>query len=401
MRVLAFTTVFPSAADPRHGLFVLERLRHCAAHAEIRVVAPRAFFDRRPAPRAEVIGGLPVSHPTFWYTPRIGKHLDGHALALSARAEVARLARSFRPELLDAHFAYPDGFAAVRLGRDLGLPVVITLRGTEPLISELGARRRAALAAALAGADRLIAVSHPLADHARALLAAHHPGRAPPPIAVIENGVDARRFAPGDPVAARAELGLAAEGRLLVSVGHLSPRKGFQRVLRVLPDLLADMPDLRFAIVGGPGAEGNNEAELRRLAAPLGDRVIFAGPASPDRVATWLRAADLFVLASDHEGCPNVVWEAQACAIPVVATAVGEVPRMVRPETGLIVPRAEDAAALGAALREGLARGWNRAAIRAWAARHTWEGVAERVVAEWRAAVAEGRPGGAAPSRLP
>ncbi|MCU0889326.1 MAG: hypothetical protein MUC64_15195, partial [Rubritepida sp.] len=116
MRVLSFTTVFPSAADPRHGLFVLERLRHCAAHAEIRVVAPRAFFDRRPAPREEVIGGLTVTHPVFWYTPRIGKHLDGHALALSARAEVRRIARAFRPELLDAHFGYPDGFAALRLG---------------------------------------------------------------------------------------------------------------------------------------------------------------------------------------------------------------------------------------------------------------------------------------------
>lgn len=386
MRVLSFTTVFPSAAHPQHGLFVLERLRHCAAEAEIRVVAPRPFFDRRPAPREEVIGGLPVTHPVFWYTPRIGKRFDGHALALSAGATVRRLARAFRPQLLDAHFGYPDGFAAVRLGRELGIPVVITLRGTEPMVSGLADGRREALAAALADADRLIAVSEPLAEHARTLIA--EAGRAAPPIAVIPNGVDAARFAPGDAAAARRELGLDPDGRLLVSVGHLSPRKGFQRVLRVLPELLAAAPDLRFAIVGGPGAEGDNEAELRRLAAPLGDRVRFAGAAPPARVATWLRAADLFVLASDHEGCPNVVWEAQACGTPVVATAVGEVPRMVLPETGLVVASAEDPRALRDALAAGLGRAWDREAVRAWAARQGWEGVAGRVLAEWRAAVA-------------
>ena len=55
MRVLAFTSVFPSAAHPQHGLFVKERLRHCAAHAEIRVVAPRPFFDRAPAPREDAL----------------------------------------------------------------------------------------------------------------------------------------------------------------------------------------------------------------------------------------------------------------------------------------------------------------------------------------------------------
>jgi glycosyltransferase involved in cell wall biosynthesis len=207
---------------------------------------------------------------------------------------------------------------------------------------------------------------------------------------VIANGVDAARFSPGDTAEARRALGLPEAGRLLVSVGHRSPRKGFQRVIRVLPELLRAAPDLRFAVVGGRGAEPDNGPELERLAAGLGvaDRVVFAGSQPPERVAHWLRAADLFVLASDYEGCPNVVWEALACGLPVVATRVGEVPSMVPEETGILVGEAEDLPALRDALAAALARGWDRRAIRAWAERHTWDGVADRVFEGWSSVLA-------------
>ncbi len=389
MRVLSFTTVFPSASQPQHGLFVLERLRACARRAEITVIAPRPFHDRRPAPRQETIGGLAVEHPTFWYTPRIGKPLDGFALYASALATARRVASAFRPAVIDAHFGYPDGFAAALLSRSLGIPMVVTLRGTEPLVGEASALRRRALAFTFAQARRVIAVSHPLAEYAQGLIDEQRMA-SPTPVTVIANGVDTDRFVPRPAAEARRALGIAEEGRLIVSVGHLSQRKGFQRVLRVLPDLVKTAPDLRFAIIGGPGAEGNNEAELRALAAhpALAGRVIFAGSTRPERVVTWLNAADLFVLASDYEGCPNVVWEALACGQPVVAAKVGEVERMVPDFAGHLIDEADDLPALRAALSAGLAGGHDRAAIRAWAERHGWDGVAARVVDEWTEAAA-------------
>ena len=391
MRVLSFTTAFPNAARPQHGLFVLERLRHCARHAALHVLAPRPFFPwpaMQAVPREATQAGLPVSHPTFRYVPRFGKWSDGACLYASSLATARRLHRAAPFDLIDAHFAYPDGFAAVLLGRSLGLPVTITLRGTEPLVAAAGAWRRRAVGFALGGATRIIAVSEPLADFARATLA-ERPGPAPP-VRVIANGVDLGRFAPAPQAEARRTLGLPEGRRLVVSVGHLSPRKGFQRVLRAMPALLGATPDLMFAVVGGPGAEGNNATELRRLAAELSltERVVFAGTQPPERVATWLHAADLFVLASDYEGCPNVVWEAQACGLPVVATRVGEVPRMVPDFAGHLVDAADDLPALTAALAAGLAGGHDRAAIRAWAEGHGWEGVAQRVHEEWAAAIA-------------
>lgn len=397
MRVLSFTTAFPNAARPQHGLFVLERLRYCARLAELTVVAPRPFYPwpaMQAVPRRDERAGLPVLHPTFRYLPRFGKWSDGLCLYASALPTLRRLHREQPFDLIDAHFAYPDGFAAVLLGRSLGLPVTITMRGTEPLIAAAGAWRRRAVAFALGGATRLIAVSEPLAEFARSTLAAR-PEPAPP-VTVIANGVDLGRFSPAPQGPARAALGLPEGRRLLVSVGHLSPRKGFQRVLRVLPGLLDATPDLMFAVIGGPGAEGNNETELKRLAAELGlaDRVVFAGSQPPERVVTWLRAADLFVLASDYEGCPNVVWEAQACGLPVVATKVGEVPRMVPDFAGHLFDEADDLPALQQALAAGLAGRHDRAAIRGWAERHGWEGVAGRVFEEWQAAIAAVAPKG-------
>jgi glycosyltransferase involved in cell wall biosynthesis len=391
MRVLAFSTVFPDPVRPQHGLFVQERLRHCAALADLRVVAPRPIFPfpaMSRVPAREERAGIEVAHPAFRYLPRYGKWLDGFFLYLSALPTVRRLLKERPADLIDAHFGYPDGFAAVLLGRTFGLPVTITLRGTEPLVAARGPWQRRAIRHALGHATRLIAVSGPLADFARGITA-ELPGPAPP-VTVIANGVDTDRFAPRPQAEARAALGLPSDGRLLVSVGHLSPRKGFQRVLKVMPELLAAAPDLRFAIVGGPGAEGDNQAELRQLAShpALRDRVVFAGSRPPEQVATWLNAADLFALASDYEGCPNVVWEALAAGLPVVAARVGEIPRMVPDFAGHLIAEADDLPALREALAAGLAGTHDRAAIRAWAAGHGWPGVAAKVFEEWRAAVA-------------
>jgi teichuronic acid biosynthesis glycosyltransferase TuaC len=300
-------------------------------------------------------------------------------LFVSSWAELWRLRRAFAFDLIDAHFAYPDGAAAVLLGRIFRVPVTITLRGTIiPLAADW---IRSAIADwALRRADTVIAVSEELA--ARARKAGVPAGR----IWLIPNGVDTTRFAPSDRAEARLRLGLPEEGRILVSVGHLSPRKGFHRVIAALPHLVREFPDLLFAVVGGGGAEGDNRGELESLASALGvaRRVRLAGPEPPDRVALWLNAANLFVLASDFEGCPNVVWEAMACGQPVVATSVGHVPHMVPPFAGIVFGAPDDAVLLLAALRQALTTNWDQARIRAHAEHHTWEAIAARVLARWR-----------------
>ena len=384
LRVLVFTTVFPSRGLPLHGIFVLERVRHLAALADVEVVAPVPWHRAGACgnPGRAVAPILSVCHPRFWYIPKILMSLRGLFLFVSTAHAIARLRRTFDFDLIDAHFAYPDGFAAILLGRWFRRPVCVTLRGT---IIPLSRRRMGRWLCdwAIRRAERVIAVAHNLADRAR------QGGVAEQRIATIANGVDSNRFHPVDRCSARRLLGLSEEGQLLVSVGHLSPRKGFHRVIRALPRLLATCPEARLAIVGGKGAEEDNSAELHKLVREFGvaDRVVFVGAQPPDHVVLWIGAADVFVLASDFEGCPNVILEAMACGRPVIATKVGDVEHMVPSFAGILLDDPENAEALAASLTAALTRDWDTQRIHDHVATRSWGEVAQRVAVQWCLAV--------------
>jgi teichuronic acid biosynthesis glycosyltransferase TuaC len=391
-RVLLFSTVFPNSVQPHHGLFVRERMRGLPDDVEVRVVAPTPWFPfvsglrpglRPRVPREEVQDGVPggpVLHPRFLSFPGILKCLDGLLLFLCTLPALVRLRREFRFEAIDAHFVYPEGLAAALLGMFFRVPVVITLRGMLPLLAPFRLRRPQ-LKFALRRAARIVAVAESLRRDAVAL------GVPAESVRVIPNGVDPRIFRPLDRTESRRLLGLPKYGPLLVSVGTLAPRKGFHLVIEAMARLARRWPRLRFAVVGGSGTEGAMGDELRALAERLGiaDRVIFTGPRHGEDLARWYSAADLFVLASAHEGCPNVVLEALACGTPVVATPVGNVPELISPRTGVLVER--DVKSIAAGLDAALDRAWDRDAVSSSIAGRTWRVVGGEVAEEIRAAL--------------
>lgn len=410
-RLLVFSTVYPNAAQPHHGVFVRERMRGLPPEVEVTVVAPVPWFPfvsglrpgyRPRVPREEVQNGVRVLHPRFLSVPAVLKCLDGLFLFLGALPTVWRLRRespATRFDAIDAHFVYPEGVAAALLGRLFRVPVLLTLRGLLPLLVPY-ALRRPQLRWALARAARVIAVSESLRDDAVAL------GVPRERVRVIENGIDPDLFRPMDRQEARRRLGLSdksealpggsavsADTPLLVSVGTLSPRKGFHLVIEALPALAGRFPGIRYAVVGGAGAEGAQEDELRSLAERLGvaDRVIFAGPRERQDLAAWYSAADLSVLASAHEGCPNVVLESLACGTPVVATPVGDVPRILdRSDVGRVVER--ELSALTAGIAEALEQPWDRGRIRARIEERSWKAVGLEVMEEVEGALASVDP---------
>jgi glycosyltransferase involved in cell wall biosynthesis len=405
LRLVVFSTVFPNTAQPHHGIFVRERMRGLPPGTAVTVVAPAAWFPFvsglrpgfRPAlPREEMQDGVRVLHPRFLSFPGFLKCLDGVLLALGALPALLRLRRTFHFAAIDAHFAYPEGVAAALLGWVLRVPVLVTLRGTLPLVARHRLRRpqiRWALRRAARG-GRIIAVSPSLRGDAAAL------GIPAERVRVIENGIDGELFRPLDRAAARSELGLAAGGPVLVSVGTLSPRKGFHLVIAALPALAGRFPGIRLLLVGGAGAEGAMERDLRALAARLGvaGRVVFAGPRRRDELAAWYSAADLSVLASAHEGCPNVVLESLACGTPVVATPVGNIPSILADaDTGLVVERTVPALAAGIAA--ALSQPCDRDKVRARVAARTWTAVGREVMEEIEGAL-EPRAAGMAVARV-
>jgi glycosyltransferase involved in cell wall biosynthesis len=395
VRVLVLTRVFPNPAQPTYGVFVRERVRRVAERCDAEVLAPvpRFVFDRmvrgvprQRVPKVERQGGLTVHHPSVVSIPGAAKSLDGVLYFLGLLPFLHRLRRRFAFELIDAHFGYPDGVAAVLLGRALRCPVSVTLRGNEALLVRRRLRRwqlRFALRHA-----QVIAVSGSLAALAQRL------GAPAARVRVIPNGVDAGVFHPGDRDHARERLGLPPGRPIVVSVGNFVAGKGHERVLAMLPDLLARCPELLYVAVGNRGGRRSRLPAIRRLARSLGDgdhvRLEVARP--HDEIAWWLRAADVFCLATDREGSSNALCEALACGLPVVTTHVGGNAEIVRDGLdGYLIPFFE-AGAFAAALLRALDARWDRLAIAAHAAGRTWERVADEVLAAFEAAVAANRP---------
>lgn len=397
--IVVFSSVFPSKIQPGAGLFIRERMFRVGQRLPIAVVAPYPWFPfqgllrrfkphfRPGAPNYEEQTGVDVWYPRFFCFPSILKRLDGWFMALGAYRTLRRLKQQGRLDIIDAHFAYPDGYAAALLGRWLRVPVTITLRGTESRHVKDSSLARQVLVA-LERAAQVFSVSQSLKN-----IVVEH-GIAPTKIEVVGNGVDADRFAPCDRAAARTALGLSSTAPVLISVGGLVPRKGFHRVIEQLPELRRHFPGLVYLVVGGASAEGDIRLELERQVSDLGlqDAVRFLGPQPPERLADLLSAADVFVLATSNEGWANVFLEAMACGLPVVTTDVGGNREVICDNSlGIVVPFG-DSTALAAAIKQALGRNWDRGAIRRYAEHNSWNDRVERLHDHFKRLVA--RPPG-------
>lgn len=372
IRLLTFSTLYPSTARPAHGVFVEQRLRHLLASGEASavVVAPVPWFpstNRRfgeyaalaATPHEEERHGVRVLHPRFPLPPRIGMTIAPLALALSARATLHRLlAEGQQFDVIDAHYFYPDGVAAALLARWFDLPFTITARGTDVTLLPRYRLPRAMIRWAGRRAAQIATVCEALRDEVLRL------GLPADRVRVLRNGVDLQRFRPLDQAAARRDLGLT--DRTLLSVGLLIPRKGHELIIEALREL----PEFRLVIVG----EGPQEVELRRRAQQAGvaDRVRFDGHVSHEQLPMYYSAAAALVLASSREGLANVLLEALACGTPVIATDVNGTREAVSAAVaGILLPE-RSAAAIVAGVRQLFSQPPQRAATRAHAEQFSW-----------------------------
>lgn len=395
VRVLVLSSVFPSITRPSFGTFVRERIQRVAGSVSCLVISPVPWFPgnkiirgraTNEIPLSEEQNGLQVLHPRFISVPRYLKCLDAFLYAACLAPQLARLRLRFDFDLIDAHFAYPDGVAAVLLSRLFQRPVVITLRGSIVRLRYYPLHRPQ-IQWALRRATRIIAVSEFLKDVTVKL--GNEPGR----IRVVPNGVDPARFHPIDRAQARSVLGLPSDRPTLLSVGGLNLGKGHQRVVEVLPQLLDRYPGLLYVIVGGERPGHTSRPLIERLVrrSHLEDHVLLAGERPHEEMALWYNSADLFCLATQSEGWSNALLEALACGTPVVSTRVGGNAEIVNHgEIGILVPPGEPAA-LAQAISQALTRRWNREALAAHGQQHSWDRAAQAVLEEWRAALADFR----------
>jgi glycosyltransferase involved in cell wall biosynthesis len=389
VNILVFTSLFPNHVWPQHGVFIRERMVHFTRQTghPLKVIAPIPYYPpvkwgtRRlysQVRRREISDGVEVMHPRYVMTPKVGMTLYGFSMFASALRCVQRMRRGFDFDLIDAHYVYPDGFAAVLLGRLLGKPVVVSARGSDINVYSQMPLIRPLLRYTLRHAAHVVAVSEALKDVMVCL------GIPQEHVSVIPNGVDTRKFCPIPRPEARARLGLS-EGTYLLSVGNLTENKGFHLLIQALHALRTrhHVRPLELLIVG----DGPTRAELERLCARLDlvNQVRFAGRVSHEDLHVWYSAADLFCLASGREGWPNVLMEAMACGLPIVATRVGGIPEIVSSDAvGLLARR--DTQDLVQTILSALQRPWRSDLLRQRAAGYSWSHVTDCLAKTFQAA---------------
>lgn len=388
MKILALSYLFPNRLKPELGIFVLNRLKALARQVDIAVINPiawspihrwlPAYRENENIPLVDEIGGLRVFHPRFLSIPGAFKSLEATTYTRAVRETVERYLRDFDFDIVDMHWTYPDLPAGLALSRAFNKPSIVTLRGREAFYREGGGRRAAMIVEGLKQANQVIALSQELADMAGQAIGSNDK------IHVIRNGVDVGNFTYMPQAEARFRLGLCTEGRMILSVGALIRRKGFDLIINSLHRLRqrAEFQDLKLYIIGSVGPEGDYRAVLNKQIAQLGlaDRVVFAGQVANAQLPLWYNAADLFCLASRGEGSPNVLSEALACGCPSVASMVGSVPDILQSETDMgLAFRNGDVDHLAELLVAALNATWDRRDIAETIRKYDWDWCARQV----------------------
>ena len=306
-----------------------------------------------------------------------GKRVVGRlgSMALHADEELfSRLAwstisaRVTKPDLVLAHAVHQ----AARV-RTVDVPVAIYLPGP-PHERYTGDLRQA---------DALISDGW-AAKHLPAVLGA--------PVDDVLKGVDTELFTPDGPDM-RASRGLDGK-RIVLCVTRLVPIKNLPLLLQAIADVRRDDDRVVLVLVG----EGPEQPALESQARALGiaDGVMFAGYAAQVDTPSWYRTADVFALPSDFDNSPNVVLEAMATGLPVVATDVGGLRDYIDPpRNGLLVPkgsRKELAAAIGTVLEDrARARDIGRRNREDALAKFSWAVSAARMLAVYERVIGEYR----------
>jgi len=256
-------------------------------------------------------------------------------------------ARRSRPDVLHAHWLLPNGFIAAVVARRLGIPLVVSIPGSDVQVARSNPLFRGLARFALRQADLLTANSADLRD---ALLPLGADLRK---FDMIIYGTDPAALRP-DPTgvaALRAELQISAGEIVVLCVGRMVPKKGFDMLIRALatPALCAR------PVVGVMVGEGDSKAAWQQLAGELGvtERLRWVGNVPKTAIGRYYNMADVLAMPSvlrPVDGLNVCVLDAMSCGKPVIGTAVAGNPlAIVHEKTGLLIAE-QDAGALAGAL---------------------------------------------------
>ncbi len=342
MKILEVCQEFPNRYYPQLGTFIKQSIDSIANQkVNVTVVSPKPIvipFSAFPyhnfskLPQIEHTEKYDLHYPRYLYI--IPKKYFYPLTGISYAYFISRYAIKNikpKPDLLHAHFSYPDGFGMIGLAKKWKVPFVISALGTlERKVAYEGSYTSRQIFEAMNCADKVLSVSEDLKNHIVNL------GISEDKVSVVPNGVDIEKFKPAGKEYARNMLNLPQDKKIVLFVGALKKIKGVDYLIEAAKSFLDTNISL-YMVGRDDGMKKSLEKKAHEL--KIGNYIKFTGPLNHEDIPLWLSASDILVLPSLSEGRPNVILEAFACEVPVVATNVGGVPElMINGKTGYLVP---------------------------------------------------------------
>ena len=358
MRVLILSSMYPRASNPTSGIFIHNQVR-CLSDkgCEVMVISPRPV----PAiPRSGLsswqplwglkqegeIEGVKVIYPRYFILPRqvfMESYPSGYYYPI--RRILSRVMRSFRPEIMHAHRATPDGFIALMLRERFKLPLLVTLRGSDVNLHPFSNKKTYRMTKrVIREADRIGAVSHALREKAETI---GSPNRE---IDVLYNGCDINKFVFSEVVRSsmRKTLSIPEESLVFIFVGQIIRNKGVFDLVKAFGSLDGKGLDCYLVIVGAGKERSSILGEISKN--KMRGKIFAVGGRPHQEIPAWLSMADILVLPSLSEGLPNVIVEAMACERAVIGTSVGGIPEAIEDGKSGILVEPKNRTALVAAM---------------------------------------------------
>jgi glycosyltransferase involved in cell wall biosynthesis len=373
MKIALVTPFFPTREQPYRGHSAYQTILRLQRRAQVEVFCPLATYPKWWRPH-----NFPYSSTDLTYSP---PEIKTHYFEYPALPGITRpingevCARYLQPklrvrqiDLILNYWLYPEGYAAVRAGHKVGVPVVVRSIGSDlnripDRVTGWLTRRTMELA------DFVLTASTQLRNQAVSV------GIPANKVRAILNGCDSTVFRPLDRDQVRILYDISPSVSVVLFVGRLESSKGVFELLRAARDLLHTGLNLLLVYVGEGTARALLESEVAALG--MANQVRFTGVCDSVAIVQWLAAANLFALPSYAEGCPNVVLEALSCGRPIVASNVGALPELVDPRCGILIPP-HNVEALADGMRTALQHTWDEAEI-VRLHRRTWDDVADEI----------------------
>lgn len=365
-KILVISHLFPNNIENSKGIFVFDQVKKLSKLNDIKIISPiiwipfSYFFGSwgklRKVNHKISINSIDVYYPRYFAIPlrirsKILMWFAGFIYSFHVFLKILEIKREFNFDIIHSHFAFPDGFSSVILGRIFKKPVVITVHGSDiNLYTEEKNHLKPMVVYALKNASHIVVVSTALKEKVIKL------GIDENKISVIPNGYDSELFKPIDKYDARKNLGLPTDRKILLFVGNLYPVKGVSYLIEAMKIISERSNNIMLTLVG----EGYLKPQLQSTVKEYGlsSKVLFAGSQPHERIPLWMNACDLLVLPSVSEGFGAVLIEAAACGKPIVASDIGGIPEASNKFGRKLVPP-KDPQALANSILEALDSNFN------------------------------------------